>query len=407
MEISVFHIADMHLGRRFQDHPEVADTLSEARYKTLESLVSEANERQTDIMSVGGDLFDRRSMKKADVQRAAHILNRFTGKTALVLPGNHDYISEGAELWQRFKEEAEDHILLLQEAEPVSLETFGIDATVYPGPCRAKHSAENGIRWIKEVEKNREFIHIGIAHGSIEGVSPDFEQRYYPMTLEELKDAGVDIWLLGHTHITWPENPDRRDFVFNPGTPEPDGFACRHPGRAFCISIDENKEISAEILNCGLYRFRQRREKLYTKEDIQKLEASLEEDEFRRVVLKLTVEGRLEPEVYEYWKERIPELRKAVLELKLDDGKLLRSITIEQISKEFPKDSLPEKLLSRFAEAGDSQALQRAYELIRRAQEDNHTYKGGGSSLGASDTVSDTVSEKSDENRNSRKGGEV
>ena len=77
---------------------------------------------------------------------------------------------------------------------------------------------------MKDEEKDPDKIHIGIAHGSIEGVSPDFDQQYFPMTKRELNISGVDIWLMGHTHITWPKKPGKKDIVFNPGTPEPDGF---------------------------------------------------------------------------------------------------------------------------------------------------------------------------------------
>lgn len=391
MGIRILHIADMHLGRRFQDHPEAAEILSEARYKTLENVITLAVEREADIVTVGGDLFDRRSMGKAEVQRAARILNRFTGKAVLVLPGNHDYISEGGDLWQWFKEAAEEHILLLEREEPVSLKPLGIDALVYPGPCRAKHSAENGISWIKEVEKKGDLFHIGIAHGSIEGVSPDFEQRYYPMTQQELKEAGVDIWLLGHTHVTWPEKPDRKDFIFNPGTPEPDGFSCRHSGRAFFITVDnsgeeKDGEIEAQILNCGSYRFEHRNVTLRSKDDVEKLLGTLkgstleggifEDSRYRGVVLHLTVEGRLEPEVYEEWKKSLPQLRDSLLELKLDDGKLLQSITMEQVRGEFPSGSFPEKLLSRLHKKNDEQGMQLAYELICSARENRDETAG-------------------------------
>ena len=45
MSLKIFHIADLHLGRRFGDHPEVMDTLSQARYESLLSTVEQANDR--------------------------------------------------------------------------------------------------------------------------------------------------------------------------------------------------------------------------------------------------------------------------------------------------------------------------------------------------------------------------
>ena len=375
MSLKIFHIADFHLGRRFRDHPEVMDALSQARYETLNSAVQQANDRKSDVFAIAGDLFDRTSVKRSEVQQAVQAINRFSGKVVLVLPGNHDFFSEGGDLWQWFNQEAEEHVLVLYRAEPVDLQPFGLDAMVYPGPCHSKHSSKNAIDWVADIKKDPALTHIGIAHGSIEGVSPDFDQRYYPMTHRALKKAGVDIWLLGHTHITWPEKPDRRDHIFNPGTPEPDGFSCRHEGRAFAFTVDPKKNITSEIIPTGRYRFYQRRETLSTQNDLEKLLDSIRRDRYQNVVLKLVVSGRLDPDVYEAWKKAIHEIREAVLELKLNDSELVRRVTSDQIRKEFPGDSFPEKLLSYFSENKDDQALQTAYELIEEARE-NQT-KGG------------------------------
>ncbi len=63
------------------------------------------------------------------------------------------------------------------------------------------------------------------------------------MTKAELHQAGLDIWLMGHTHIQYPEKPDTRDKVFYPATPEPDGFDCSHEGKALILELDEDKSI--------------------------------------------------------------------------------------------------------------------------------------------------------------------
>lgn len=363
----IYHTADFHLGRQFRDFPEAQETLSQARYNTLDTTVRQANEKQADLLAIAGDLFDRTSMNKREVKQAVQSINKFSGKAAIVLPGNHDYLAEGGDLWQWFKEEAEEHIIVPEKQEPVDLRPFGLEAIIYPGPCHAKHSVENAIGWVKDIDKDTELYHIGIAHGSIEGVSPDFEQRYFPMTQKELKEAGVDVWLLGHTHITWPEKPDRKDIIFNPGTPEPDGFGCPHEGRVFFLSLDKNKQIRAEIISTGQYRFEQLREQPENAQQVNKLVESITEGDYDHVVLQLTVEGRLDPEGYEIWKDKIAEIRSSVLELRLDDSNLVRRVTKEQIRQEFAEDSFPHKLLSQFEGEVDEQALQMAYELIREA----------------------------------------
>jgi len=366
--IKILHIADVHLGRRFSDHPEIKDILANARHETLESIVKLANERKADILSIGGDLFERISVNVSEIQRTTKALNAFTGKAVIVLPGNHDFITEDSNLWNRFAGECEDHVILLRHAEPGNLQEYDLNAIVYPAPCHAKHSENNVIGWINEIAKDPELVHIGIAHGSIEGVSPDFEGKYYPMTQKELSDSGVDLWLLGHTHITWPEKPGSRDFIFNPGTPEPDGFDCRHEGHAFFITVNEDKEIKAEVLNTGPYRFVRRIETLENEHDLKNLASSLTNNNNSRLVLNLIVSGHLDPGQYDGWKSNIPKLRESVLELRLDDSKLMQRVTAEQIRQEFPEGSFPQRLLSQLNEENDEQALQMAYQLIQEAK---------------------------------------
>jgi DNA repair exonuclease SbcCD nuclease subunit len=366
--IKIYHIAALHLGLRFKNHPEASETLAQARYETLDKLVGMANKKEANILAIAGDLFDRTSMKVSDIQRAVQAINKFEGNVALVLPGNHDYITEDSQLWDRFKKEAGENVLVLDKKELVDLREYDLNAVVWPAPCHAKHSAENAVGWVNDEEKDPDKIHVGIAHGSIEGVSPDFNQQYFPMTVRELNSTSVDIWLMGHTHITWPEEPGKKDIVFNPGTTEPDGFDCNHEGRAFLHTIDENKTIKTEILSTGTYRFHKIEKRLNSAADLDKLLEVFEGDEYNRSVLKLSVSGRLEPELYEQWREKRHSIRDAVLELKLDDSELRRKVTEEQIRKEFTEDSFPEQLLSSIPEENEDE-LQMAYELIREVKQ--------------------------------------
>lgn len=364
----ILHIADLHLGLRFKNHPEAQETLVQARYQTLENLVELANEEGSDILAIAGDLFDKTSMKVSEIQQAVQTLNKFEGSIVLVLPGNHDYITEDSQLWDRFRKEAGNNILVLDEKEHMDLNEYDLNVVVYPAPCHSKHSADNAIAWVKDEQKDVEKIHIGIAHGSIEGVSPDFDQRYFPMTVRDLQDSGVDLWLMGHTHITWPEKPGKKDIIFNPGTPEPDGFDCRHGGRAFLHSIDENKSIQTEILSTGSYRFQRIEQSINHQKDIDTLLEEFQKQGYQKSVVKLSVSGRLEPDLYEQWLDKRHEIRDSTLELKLDDSNLRHKVTEEQIRKEFTKGSFPEQLLASFS-SDEEEELQMAYELIREVKE--------------------------------------
>src|SRR5690625_3939706 len=111
--LKIFHIADITLGLTFRKHPVASDYLGNARYETLGRLTILANKREADILVIAGDLFDKTGMKVSEVRRAAEMVSRFVGKAVLVLPGNHDYITPESALWERFRGEAGEKILVL------------------------------------------------------------------------------------------------------------------------------------------------------------------------------------------------------------------------------------------------------------------------------------------------------
>ena len=252
-----FLTSDVHLGMKFAGYPEVQVDLSEARFSALERLVGSANENQCNLFVIAGDLFDRVTVSKRDVIRAAHLLKDFQGPLVAVLPGNHDFISRGqTDLWTPFKENAGDRVLLLEERK-----TILSPITTWMPLSMRLHAVQNiptttpsaGSK--KPQKTKRSKYHIGIAHGSLEGFSPDFDERYYPMTAQELLACGMDLWLMGHTHIPYPSPPGQTDRVFYPGTPEPDGFDCQHEGKAWVLELAEDRRVTPLSLSTGMYRF--------------------------------------------------------------------------------------------------------------------------------------------------------
>ena len=183
----------------------VKEILSEARFLSLENMIVQANKLNTDIFVVAGDLFNTIQVSKKDINRSVNILDKFNGSCVLVLPGNHDYDNEMLDLWRDFTRVPSEKIVLLNKEEEYYLNDYGLDVVVYPAPCHSKHSEENNLAWIKEKGMaNRGKYHIGIAHGALEGLSPDLEGNYYYMSMDELSSIDTDLWLIGHTHIQYP-----------------------------------------------------------------------------------------------------------------------------------------------------------------------------------------------------------
>jgi DNA repair exonuclease SbcCD nuclease subunit len=375
MAMKIFHTADLHIGMKFARgySPEVQEGLIEARFETLQKMIEAANTQGCDIFVIAGDLFDSQRIPRKDILSAAAILKNFDGACVLILPGNHDYMQKGeGDLWASFRSAMPDRTLLLESPHCLDLRRFDINGAIYPAPCTAKHSRTNAIGWIRDCPKDPTIKHhLGIAHGSLEGVSPDLEGDYYPMLQEELRNSGVDLWLMGHSHIRYPDQEKGTEGrIFFPSTPEPDGFDCNHPGYAWLIALDDDKAVHYESIRTGKFRFLTLEKELSGEDDMEGLKADFGKLDRERRLVKLKLKGRVKGEIYEGRSLLIEELNRCVLHLEYDLSELLREITIEDIDREFTEGSFPHRLLRTLARDRKSPtSLQIAYDLIREAGE--------------------------------------
>jgi exonuclease SbcD len=366
MLLKIFHTADLHIGMKFNSYPDgVRDCLTEARFDVLDKMIKMANDRQCNLFVIAGDLFNNINILKRDIHRVIKSLDEFNGECVLIMPGNHDYDNEMIDLWDTFKKNMSDKILYLNEERPFSLGQYGLDVMVYPAPCHSKHSDINNIGWIKDNEGfDSRLYHIGIAHGSLEGISPDMDNSYYFMSKKELEDVSMDIWLLGHTHVSYPENDTVNDWrIFNPGVPEPDGLDCDHEGYAWFITIDTDKSVKAEKIATGIYRFYDEQVRINDDDGFYKTKDTVLRGNPDKKVIRLTLKGRVSRDVFNDRLKLYDELYNKTAYILIDDSELGIKVTKEVIDKEFTLGSFPHRFLYELAD--DNEALQIAYELIQ------------------------------------------
>jgi DNA repair protein SbcD/Mre11 len=370
MALKILHTADLHLGLKFSGYPDVQSELSEARFEVLDRLICKANSEKCDLFVLAGDFFDRVTIAKRDISRCVDILNEFDG-LVVVLPGNHDYISSQSELWDYFVAHIGDRVIVLDKKEPFSLDHYDLDVTLYPGPCTAKHSSENAVGWVETVHKDPNTkYHIGVAHGNIEGLGIDERQNYYPMTRAELLGYGLDLWLLGHIHVPFPTGETSSERIYYSGTPEPDGFDCRHSGYAWLIELDDEKRINGQRISTGKYQFTHDEHEVRTSEDLAKLKKHYTDTDRTNMLVKLKLTGRLPRETYAELETIKSLISDHVLYLQWDDNDVAIEITIDVIDQEFTQDSFPHKLLAALASnLEDAEALQIGYEMIQEVKE--------------------------------------
>ncbi len=359
---------------KFNKDPEdVKQRLIAARIDILKKLIDIANKKECNLFVIAGDLFDKiTKISKRDINSVVKNLSEFSGECILVLPGNHDYDNGMSELWTTMAKNITDKMILINKNTTYDLSDYDLDIVIYPAHCTSKHSDTNNLSWIKELEEYPEGkYHIGVGHGALQGLSPDMDNRYYNMSQDELKSLDLDMWLLGHTHIPYPDKEKvMNGRIFNAGTPEPDGMDCTHGGNAWIISIDDEKNTQAEKIHTGIYRFYDLSFDIENEDDFEKINKKILFDNPENKLIRVKLSGRIERELFkrrqEYYDKWIHEL----MYIDIDDSDLGIIISKDVIEKEFTKGSFPYKLLSSLSEEKDNEgALQLAYELIMEVKE--------------------------------------
>lgn len=353
MSLRILHTADNHIGLSFKQYSEAAQNrLIDERFSSLERLVTTANDRKANFFVVAGDLFDKTSVTKAQIKKTVDILAQFEGEAVLVLAGNHDFC-EGSDskLWKSFRSAAEgSRILALTEPAAHDFESDDYRVRFYASPCPSKHGNDHMIGWVNEEDKSPDTLHIGIAHGNVEGLGLDTDQRYFNMSESDFRSAGLHTWLLGHIHVPAPApGTTGKPLYFMPGIHTPDSVKCNHPGHAWWIELEPDGTCRHEQLTTGAIRFVRMNLDINHADDIHKLRKSCDDLDAPNTILDLQLTGRLRQEELDQLNIMLGEVGPPFLNFSrdLDIAPVLDAATI---SSRFPEGTLPSSLLHALLE---------------------------------------------------------
>lgn len=374
--IRLFVTGDVHIGKIFASYPEnIKEQLIESRFACLQRCVERAEEEQCDFFVITGDLFDRTyGIRKRDVEKVVDILSEFGGRV-IVLPGNHDFYTGEEKVWKDFcdaLDKTEHHVFLIKEYKRLVFDVGDEIVSFYPAFCGSKKSKENKLGWIKEQKFDDTSYHVGLAHGTLVGLSPDLKNQYFQMTQKELNDIPVDAWLIGHTHIPYPaglsEDGDSSGYtIFNAGTPEQTDFSNNTSGVSFVVTLDHSSEktvVNAHRYQSGDIRFYD--VSLEAKENLRKEILALIRDLTERSVVRLTIKGTVPKEEYDRRQQIYEEVLGRFLDFKIRDAELSERITVERIRSEFAEIGFASKVLEELL--SDPVEVQMAYNLLKKHQ---------------------------------------
>lgn len=362
--MKILHTGDLHLGREYKTvGSSVADVYRQARLDALDNIIRIAGNENCDYVVIAGDLFDSHNPPATLISTVCEALNKFPCPV-LVLPGNHDYCQKDDKLWAMVKSMIDDtKIKILDQCEAYNMGNI----MFYACPCNDRYSDHNQLTWLKNnLALDPKKINIGIAHGAIEGLSFDNAGKYYFMEMRELEELGMDLWLLGHTHIPYPaDDIIRGQRIFNAGTHQQTDISDNSKGSVFVIDIDDHKNVTARKICTGTIAFIRKELILVHGKSLQE---ALEEivnslDDPKHTTLRLIISGFASAEEYENREKIYDRISKDILFFDPKDFDLQPEFTAEMIDAETAEGTPENALLKGYLK--NPELLNLAMDLVR------------------------------------------
>lgn len=193
------HAADLHLDSPFREVGRIRDgldeTLRDASLEAWDALVELCLVEQAEFLLIAGDVYDggRRGVRSGSHLRRGVERLAEAGIPTLIVLGNHDPLDDGLGI------EGLEGVTVFRSGQPqsVTLEHGpGVPVTVHGVSFRTRSEDANLARRFARAEVPG--IQIGLLHCMVG--SGDEHRPYAPCTVQDLLDADLDYWALGHIH---------------------------------------------------------------------------------------------------------------------------------------------------------------------------------------------------------------
>jgi len=195
------HAADLHLDSPFKglnDVPEnYRNKILESTFQSLKNIVQLAINKQVDFVLFAGDIFDIEDRSvKAQVSFKREMERLFDENISVYLiHGNHDFVADES----AFLKFPSNVYVFDEKVETVEHKTSTNEFISITGfSYNKRHVHDRMIKNYPRKNSSSDF-HIGLLHGSLEGMSTEHGQ-YAPFSINEIKQLHYDYFALGHIH---------------------------------------------------------------------------------------------------------------------------------------------------------------------------------------------------------------
>ncbi|MCG3120417.1 MAG: hypothetical protein ALAOOOJD_03120 [bacterium] len=222
MPFSILHFADLHLDGAFTGSrlpATLARNCREQLRKTLRRIVDLAQARGAHAVTVAGDLFERARLSPDTAAFLISEFERLAPIPVFIAPGNHDAADAGS-LYQRGRWPENVNIFASNRLTERPLTK---EISLWSAAHRSPSERQNFLSHFHLPQPSSTHLPILLLHATLVATPSPSNNTHAPVTLEDIRQAGFPLALLGHYHTAQTARAGNTVVVY-PGSPEPLGF---------------------------------------------------------------------------------------------------------------------------------------------------------------------------------------
>lgn len=346
--VKILHTADIHIGAKDSFLKSQAQKRRLETLLTFEKIIDLAKEKQVDIITIAGDLFDSNTVEERFVDAVFSAIEKCKIPTVFAA-GNHDPLN--AESPFVFRDLPDNLFVLGKEDECITFEELSLK--VY-GRSFDSVYLQGEERFTLDTDED--YVNLMVQHGELKS---DLSSDYNSITPSFVKNCKMDYIALGHVHKRTPIGKIGGTSFAYCGCPEGQGFDeleekgvfIGEIGRNICnlefISVSKRKHIHHKIDISNLAS---------TDEIFNKIIEELNQNygnDFGENLYKIEIIGQSDPQNELHLKELLARLEEVLYFVKIKDSTELKIDFQELINEPSLKGIFAKKMLEKIENADE------------------------------------------------------
>jgi DNA repair exonuclease SbcCD nuclease subunit len=222
LPFSILHFADLHLDGAFTGSrlpATLARRCREQLRQTLRRIIDLAKERGANAVTVAGDLFERARLSPDTAAFLTSEFERLAPIPLFIAPGNHDAADAGS-LYQRGRWPENVNIFASNRLTERPLTK---EISLWSAAHLSPSERQNFLQHFQLPSSNTARFPILLLHATLLPSPATTNNTHAPLTIENIRQAGFPLALLGHYHTAQIAQTENTVAVY-PGSSEPLGF---------------------------------------------------------------------------------------------------------------------------------------------------------------------------------------